>query len=266
MDDYCPRAGFCGEHGLSFLIEVKGSKILFDTAQTGRFLENAERLKIDLTMIDVVVLSHGHYDHTGGLSFLLEKLGDKPVLFFAGPGFDAVKEAVSGDVRRKNGIGSALTPSLRKKFLLIDVVKKIADGTYILPRADISDGKEPNPVFRIRSGDKDEIDLFEDEVSLVVVEEDGMSVITGCAHRGIGNIVQSARKAFPGNRVKAIIGGFHLVNETAEVLESVCARIKQFDPLSIYCCHCTGLRGYTALTNTMPGIVTWLDCGSNVEL
>ncbi|MDD3980646.1 MAG: MBL fold metallo-hydrolase [Spirochaetia bacterium] len=266
MDDYCPRSGLCGEHGLSFYLEAGGSRILFDTAQTARFLENALRLGIDLALIDMVVLSHGHYDHGGGFPYLLKKLGDKPVLFFAGPGFDAAKEAVSGDARRRIGVGESLPSSVKQAVVLVDSPKEIASGVFLLPRADISDGKEPNSGFRLRSGSGDTIDTFEDEVSLVVVEQDGMSIITGCAHRGIGNIVQSARKAFPGNRIKALVGGFHLVNESAEALDVVSLKIRDFEPQSIYCCHCTGLRGYAALANAMPGIVTWLDCGSRVEL
>ncbi|MDD3820129.1 MAG: MBL fold metallo-hydrolase [Spirochaetales bacterium] len=266
MDDYCPRSGLCGEHGLSFFLEVNGSRILFDMAQTARFLENALRLDIDLASIHMIVLSHGHYDHGGGLPYLLKKLGDKPVLFFAGSGFDAAKEAVSGDARRRIGIGESLPSSLKERVFVVEAPKKIARGVFLLPRAEISDGKVANPGFRLRSESGDDIDTFEDEVSLIVVEEDGMSIITGCAHRGIGNIVQSARKAFPENKIKALIGGFHLVNESAEVLASVSARIREFEPQGVYCCHCTGLRGYTALANAMPGIVTWLDCGSKVEL
>ncbi len=266
MDDYCPKPGFRSEHGLSFLVEAGNRKILFDTGQSSLFLSNAEKLNLDLSSLDIVVLSHGHYDHGGGLHALVEMAGTLKAEVVAGQGFDGNKSARTADSLRDVGISAFLPEKGKWRVKIVDSVIAVGEGVFILPRAELFDGREPNKTFRTGTGALEAIDRFEDELSMVVVEDDGMTVITGCAHRGIENILESARRTFPGQRLKSIVGGFHLVNDGIESLDRVSTYIARLLPQSVYCCHCTGLKGYAVLDKKLPGIVSWLSCGSQMEI
>ncbi len=265
IDDFSPKRGLRGEHGLSLYIEAGATKLLFDTGQGGTFMENARTIGIDLTGLDAVVLSHGHYDHGGGVSDLYRSLEASLPPFFAGRGFDAVRSSRSGTRLMDIGLPvPALPPGA--PLAVITTFEEFAPGVWFLPAAELVDGAEANPKFRIFSGDVEGIDHFDDELSLVFDEEDGIVIVTGCAHRGILNIARAAMRSFPGRPVKAIVGGFHLVDAEPETLSRVAAGIAAIAPKAVFCAHCTGPRGFAALSEGVQTTVAWLSCGLSITL
>lgn len=266
MDDYCPKRGMRGEHGLSLYMETMNTNLLLDSGQSEAFLENARILGIDLPKLDAVVLSHGHYDHGGGLNALYSMLSALPPPLFVGRGFDALRRSRSEKGLNDIGLPVMILPAGAPAPIVIDTFEKFGPDTYILPRVERIDGEEALPKFRVIKGGSERIDDFDDELSLIFDEEDGIVIVTGCAHRGIINITRSAMQAFPGRPVKALVGGFHLVDASADTISRVARDIAEIDPAMVLCAHCTGLGGFAALSDALCGRVSWLSCGMNISI
>jgi len=265
MDDYCPKGKLRGEHGLSYHVETAEASILFDTGQTDAFIQNARLLGVDLTSLDAVVLSHGHYDHCGGLAALFESIAPSKPEFFAGRGYAIPKRARTEAGLSDIGIPAASLSPLVPAAFEVDALIDFRPGIFLLPHAERRDGSAALLRFRILDEGTERLDEFEDEISMVVDGKDGLVVITGCAHRGILNIAEAVRKAFPGRPVAALVGGFHLSDAPEETLANVATGIALLAPRRIYCGHCTGTRGFAAISACNRD-VTWLACGQRVEL
>ena len=264
MDDYCPRQGLRGEHGLSLFLQAGDFSVIFDTGQGGRFMENAADMGIDLREARAIVLSHGHYDHCGGLGKLRERLAPDCPPIYAGRGWDAPKMARDAgglvDIGQVRSADSKPTAAV-----VVETLTSIAPGIFLLPAVARPAGSADNPRFRTVDGRGETVDRFEDELSLVVVEEDGLTVIAGCAHRGILNIAAAALQAFPGKVLKTLAGGFHLADAAEDALAAVASGLAGLEPGRVLCSHCTGPRGYAALLAALGNRVTWLSCGMRVR-
>lgn len=266
MDDYCPRRGLRGEHGLSLLIETDGKRILFDTGQGPAFIDNARLLGVDLSSIDAVILSHGHYDHGGGLRSLYEALGDSAPPFFSGRGFDCHRYSRGNEGLKEIGIPLPILPTGSPAAIAITSLEPLAPGIFFLPAADRVDGTPPSERFVRRRNGTESLDEFDDELSLVFDTPSGLAVVAGCAHRGIVNILNAARMAFPERPLAAVIGGFHLVDASDEEMEATARAIEACSPGLVACSHCTGMKGFSALSQVMPGKTVWLACGMTIEV
>ncbi len=266
MDDYCPRRGFRSEHGLSFYIEARGKRILFDTSQSGAFLHNAALLGIKLDELDAIVLSHGHYDHGGGLEALAERLGPALPPVYAGVGFERAKYSQTPALREDIGVDQVPLTSRGVRIESVGERRSLGPGLHMLPGAPLGPHASLSPRLRVVKDGVEEEDQFDEELSLIIEEEDGLVVISGCAHRGIVNIVGDALAAFPGQALKAVIGGFHLGDASLGELRAVAEELAAMKPELLYCCHCTGPRGFAALWAAMGERVRWLSCGMAVEL
>lgn len=268
MDDYCPQRHFHGEHGLSLHIGAGGGSILFDTGQSDAFLKNARELALDLSGIDAIVLSHGHYDHGGGIVALYDAVSPSAPPLYAGSGYDAVRLARNKSGQLDIGLPVPALPEDVPPPVLVDAMKEIAPGIHIMPKALITDGSQPSERLRkIDASDgADAIDDFPDELSLVIVEEDGIAIVTGCAHRGILNIARAAVQAFPGRPIKAIVGGFHLIDLPPESLRRIALDLDSLEPRAVFCSHCTGFQGFAALCETLRAPVAWLTCGMRITV
>ncbi|ACI19409.1 MBL fold metallo-hydrolase [Dictyoglomus thermophilum] len=224
------------EHGFSVLIERRGEEaLLFDTGGSDVFIKNAKILGKDLTKVENIVISHGHYDHAGGLKYLA-KFDKKYKVYLRR---EALLPKYSGD--RFTGID---WDSIKKDFDFIFVEKDIEElekGIYIFGSSPLrSEFNSIDPNFYVINEKGEKVkDKFEDELSLVIDEGEGIILITGCAHRGIVNIVDDTLNKF-NKRINLLIGGFHLYKSSEEKVKKVVDSLKGFNIGKILPYHCTG--------------------------
>lgn len=248
------------EHGLAFHIEADGVNILFDTGQTDLLLQNALTLGIDLLEVDAVVISHGHYDHIGGLNAFLE-LNKRAKVVIKRRAFD---DKYHGTIRY---VGSALDSRLSEgRICFVEDIVELTDGVRVVPDIPIIDaGATHLKGFKVKQDGRFEQDWFEDELFMSISTPDGLVVISSCSHRGIVNIVDAAQKAF-NSKVRMVLGGFHLLNALPEEVERTVAYFEQLQLEKIGVCHCTGLDAYAALKSRMPNAVYYSSVGSRLIL
>jgi 7,8-dihydropterin-6-yl-methyl-4-(beta-D-ribofuranosyl)aminobenzene 5'-phosphate synthase len=232
------------EHGLSILIETTSKKILFDTGQTGKFISNAGYLGIDVSEIDDVVISHGHYDHTGGLYEFI-KHNKKAVIHIKKETFNKKFRA-----NKKDYIGIPYEYELfSSRINYIKEKTMICNGVYIIPEIKIYDKNDLHygDLLVERNG-KFEIDNFSEEQFLVIEKDGYVSVISGCSHNGIINILETAKNVFA-MPLNLVLGGFHTDNAENSIMEPIINCFKKFDPQSIGVSHCTGIEKFSILKN-----------------
>ena len=246
------------EHGLSLYIEAGNRKILFDSGQSGIFTENAERLGIDLTEIDLIILSHGHYDHGGGLLRFLEVNKTAPI-YMSRHAFSQLYDAED----RYIGLDPALAECGRIVF--VDEVLSLGDGLTLYSCNDrVPSSPASNYGLTMAQGDHLVPDDFQHEQYLLI-EEDGKKVLfSGCSHKGILNIQNWFRP-------DVLIGGFHFMKlnpalpDDADVLNLSAALLLQ-QPTVYYTCHCTGVEQFTYLKNLMGEQLHYLAAGDRIEI
>ncbi len=254
------QQGLVAEHGLSIYIETGNQKILFDTGQTGLFLQNAHKLGVAIEDIDSLVLSHGHYDHTGGLYPFLKR-NNKARVF-------AKKDIFTPKYHGPNRfIGTLRNEKLLKdRLIYIETITEIADGVFIMPDIIIHNSLDTHfkGMYR-KTGNEFVPDDFEDELFLVLKQNKQINIVTACSHRGITNICTTATEHFK-LPVGLILGGFHTKNCTEDQYQQITNYFRQLQPQSIGVCHCTGVEKYADLRNDLNFNVFYNFTGNEVVL
>jgi len=231
------------EHGFSVWIEVGDRRILFDTGQLGALQINAERLGINLSDADTLILSHGHYDHTGTLPEVLA-VNSKAQIYMA----DNLKidrwSCKPGTDPRSIGI-----PERSRQALLALPAERIHElkvPLYIMPGIGLT-GPVPriSPVedtggpFYLDNTSRED-DLIEDDQSMWFETDDGLIILLGCCHAGLVNTVDYIRHTSGKEKIRGIIGGMHLVNADENRLNYTFDAMKTWQPEFLVPCHCTG--------------------------
>ncbi len=229
-----------GEWGLSLHLEINGRKILFDTGEQGNLPANATALGLDLKQVEALVLSHGHYDHTGGLRAFLRCRGSLPV--YAHPALFAPHYA---EGPRYIGIPFCRKEleSLGADFVLAGEPREVLPGIWVsgeVPRETTFEQTD-NRLYCLENGKKISPDPLADDLSLYCVIPEGLVIILGCAHAGLVNIIQHARKITGVSRIYGIIGGTHLGPAPVAQLEATIAYLQDLDLQLLSANHCTGL-------------------------
>lgn len=250
-DDAVQRSSaFWGEHGLGFLIETEGGRVLFDTGQSGIvLLHNLTLLDVDAASIDAVAISHAHYDHTGGLPMLLEHL-DPGVPLYANPDLFRKRYSVRdgeledvGMTLTRNDLASHL--SLRLDGEPQEIVPGVWTTGTIKERPEIEGGSDSH---RMRAGDELVPDAYLDDLALVLERADKLALICGCCHAGLINTLAHVERTFE-RPVKVIAGGLHLTSVSEDELAHVCGALAERPALErVYPNHCTGEAAFVALT------------------
>jgi len=231
------RNGLVAEHGLSFLVEDEGFSVLFDTGQSDVFLRNAKTLGIDLGTVNALVLSHGHYDHSGGLAhFCAANSGAK---IYVGPGFFTPKFNKTG-----KAIGAVLPPGNEHRFVEVHGTVEIAPSLHIVGDVPILDDSDTHfEGLFVQKGTSKEEDRFSEEQFLCKVRGDSLIVVSGCNHRGITNVAAEAETRFS-RPIKFLLGGFHLKDTETALAKKILGTLALRDISLLGACHCTGVEKY----------------------
>jgi len=253
-DNSISRSGFIGEHGFSALIERRQEKYLFDTGPGMSLPLNLKTLKKDLTGLKKVFLSHGHYDHTGGLKWVIEQTGKievvaHPAVFVRHMRFDPQKP-----LDPPRSIGCPFTQEalehLGATFTFLDHTEEVSPGIWFLSGIDRDPEKLPEDTrLVLRQGHSLAPDPLVDDASLLLQTETSPVLILGCAHAGILNILDYIQGMMKITRLRAILGGTHLMFYGPEVLTQAIKRFEDFALDLIAVSHCTGMNAAIRLAN-----------------
>ena len=270
MENTSTDSGILGEWGLSMFVETPGLKFLVDTGPGESIGKNIDTMKIDLTGTGLIVLSHGHYDHTGGLPTVLERIG-KPVRVLAHP--SALKSTYGRD-RDTGDIHYAGVPH-RTEFLenLGARFEFSAEPTWLSDDIVVS-GEEPMETdfetvasdLIVPHGDGYAPDSMPDDQSVFIRSDRGLVVILGCAHRGMINIVRYARRLMKTDTVYLVLGGTHLGPASPEQLARSIDELKRMDVQWIGVSHCTGPAASAELRHVFGSRFFFNNAGTVVTL
>ena len=245
------------QHGLSIFLELcigpEIMRLLWDTGASSEvMLHNADALNIDLHRLDMICISHGHYDHTGGLMGVLQrrksrvailahpdifapKLKARPTLKFIGLPFTRAEAEAAGAIFLEARGPVAMAPGLTttgevsriESFEKVEGFWTVKDGQYCQ-------------------------DIIPDDQSLVInISGKGLAVITGCAHSGIINTIRQAQKITGVEKLYAVIGGFHLMDADEGRIEATAKALKELDPAIVRPGHCTGQKAVCRLQEVL---------------
>jgi 7,8-dihydropterin-6-yl-methyl-4-(beta-D-ribofuranosyl)aminobenzene 5'-phosphate synthase len=245
--------GLKAEHGFSLWIETEGRHILFDTGQGGALAFNARALGVNLSETDELILSHGHYDHTGGIAQVAKAAGQVEV--YCHPGAVLPRYGIGNGIPkpiqmpRKSMRALDNMPAQRLRWVTQPVLLSERIGiTGPIPRETIyedtggpfyldPEGKRPDPI--------------DDDVALWIRTDEGLVICAGCCHAGLVNTLNHVRRLTNGSKLRAIIGGFHLLNASDQRLEQTMRRLQSISPDTVVPCHCTGERAFEALNKVL---------------
>lgn len=254
------KENLVGEHGLSIYIETDKKKILFDAGQSGIFVNNAKYLGVDLSAIDEVVISHGHYDHSGGLyAFLKENKKAKINIKES-----AFNNKYRGEIKY---IGIPYNRNLfENRINFITEVTQIDDEIFIIPETHIFDKEDThfkNMKIKKESGFVE--DDFIDEQFLLIKNNENISIVTGCSHRGVTNIVKTAKKSndLP---INLILGGFHLDKENDEKINKIIDYFEIINPKTIGFSHCSGIEAFSKFKERLKDKVFYNYTGCELRI
>ncbi|MDY6835642.1 MAG: MBL fold metallo-hydrolase [Chloroflexota bacterium] len=263
------KTGLSGEWGLSILVNLPDTTILFDTGGGGSIVQNAAAMGIDLSCVDRIVLSHGHVDHTGGLEKVLMQM-NREVEVIAHPDTWGPK-CISFPHQPEINVGIPFhRESLEKlgaKFNLS--AQPVYIGEHIMTTGEIpmsSSYEEVDSYFYVKQKGGLEPDTFTDDLALVIDADYGPVVILGCAHRGIINTLRQAQSITGKGSVYAAIGGTHLLQASDERIESTIAELIQMGIRRLGASHCTGLKATTRLTQSFEDVFFENNAGTQLEL
>lgn len=259
----------CSEHGLSLYIEIDEIKILFDTGKSGDFIKNAELLKIGLSKLNYVILSHGHYDHSGGFRKLVDKTGDSFKLIVGKDFFNYKYKLLENDIYKYNG-NSFDREYISKNNIKIDYVGEeifyITENIMIFSNFKRNNDFELiNKKFKIKQDENYIIDNFLDEIVLVVKTNKGLIVILGCSHVGVVNILETIVKR-TGMLIYGIVGGTHLIEADEERLTRTIKYFKEKEIQFIAVSHCTGENAITEFKSIFKEKFLYNNTGNVIEV
>ncbi len=264
--DNVAAEGLASEHGFSAWLEIEGCRLLFDTGQGAALEGNADKLGIDLTTTDVLVLSHGHYDHTGGLPLVIGRAPE--VEIYAHPAVTSPRYAIRAGVAKPIAMPTAARAALEARAAGLHWItgsQELTSGVGVtgpIPRMTDyentggpffvdEEGRQPDPIL--------------DDLALWLRTEEGLVVVVGCSHAGLVNTLHHALHVSGETRLHAVLGGFHLGEASETRLARTIEAVHRFGPDLIVPCHCTGRTAAERLKRTFGACVVPGSAGAVFE-
>jgi 7,8-dihydropterin-6-yl-methyl-4-(beta-D-ribofuranosyl)aminobenzene 5'-phosphate synthase len=236
-----------GEHGFSAFIETNRGNYLFDTGSGYSIVSNSLALSKDLRTVNKIFLSHGHYDHTGGLPEVLKLKGEVDVHAHPGIFLDRIHVVKENDKETKRFVGIPYKKNylefLGANFIFNTNFTEVERGIFLtgeVPRR--TSFEKPDPGLFAEVDRKMTQDIFPDDQSLILDSQRGIILILGCAHSGLINIINHVITKTGKDKFHAILGGTHLDFLTSEQLEETIKILKKLDIERIGASHCTGMK------------------------
>ncbi|UHJ59243.1 MBL fold metallo-hydrolase [Vibrio furnissii] len=267
------RPDLAVERGLSLHVNTMGRQILFDAGSGKAFCDNAALLDIEIQNVDAAVISHRHHDHCNGITHFLDTNSKARVYFRECEETDYYFKAFC--FKSNVGIDKALLDNTQTRFTFINDTTEILPNIFVV--TNISDRYQKpkgNKYLFTNSRRGCKPDRFDHELLLIIKESDGLVIFTGCAHSGVLNMVETAVELFPNTRIKAVVGGFHLVglpifnsiSGTKEEVEAVGRKLQSYPIDKLYTGHCTGMKAYRLLKGVLGDRLEHLPTGRSVVI
>lgn len=267
VDNTAAQPGLATEHGLAFWIRAGSRHVLLDTGQGGVLEANASALGIDLARTDAVVLSHGHYDHTGGLAGLFDR-GVTPPVFLHTDAFTARYSRQAEPPHKPIGMPQEARAALAARPERVRPVTgptRIIEGVWAtgpIPRRTAFEDTG-GPFFTDAACRTP--DYILDDQALWLETGEGVVVLLGCAHSGVVNTLDYLADVTCATQFRAVIGGMHLLHASEERLEATVTALHRYDIATLASCHCTGEAAKALLAQHFPSQFTSVGAGSRFE-
>lgn len=258
----------CAKHGLSLYVETSKHKLLFDVGPDDTFFQNANKLEIDLTKVDSVIISHGHYDHGGGLEHFI-KLNPQAKIYIRCSAFEP-HYSLALESNRYIGLESGL----REYPNMIFSDDNVMVDTELSLFSSVSERKLFSETNKYLLAEKNNVIIPDDfchEQYLVVTDGEHQILFSGCSHAGIVNIVEKFQKEFQKRSNVTVIGGFHLYDVKSDQYENedhidAVSDALMASGLDYYTCHCTGIKAYERMKNKMREKLSYIAVGDEIVI
>ena len=266
----CGSRKLFGEWGLSVYVEFEGKHYLLDTGASHLFAKNAGVMGVDLSKIDMGILSHAHFDHSDGMAKFFHVNEAAPFYLRKGAGencYHTHKLIGCFTYHEYIGIHKGFLKRFADRIRFAEGDMQIAPNVYLVPHK--TPGLEAigeRAHLSVKENGKYRYDSFDHEQSLVFDTPKGLFVMNSCSHGGADNIVKEIEATFPGKNIYAILGGFHLFRYKDEVVRAFAERLRELDVQKIYTGHCTGNRAFEILHEVLGDRAEQMRCGMTIEL
>ncbi len=253
------------EWGLCVYIEYGDKKVLLDTGSSDKFVQNAKTLGVDLAEVDFGVLSHAHYDHADGMDAFFEENQKAKFYLRAGAGENCYHK-LSFFKSKYIGIKKGTLEQYKDRIVFADGKAVLSEGIELTPHttANLAEVGRKNSMY-VRKGRKMIPDDFSHEQNLIFETEKGLVIFNSCSHAGADNIIKETMESYPGKKICALIGGFHLFRSSEEEVRAFAKRVKETGIEKLYTGHCTGEDGYRILKEELGDRVEQLRTGLVME-
>ena len=270
------NSSLIAEHGLSIFIEYNDKKILLDAGTTSSFMDNAEKMNVDISKADFCVLSHGHYDHSGGFAKYLGQNPSKKI--YAMKTITDDYYSASGGSIHPIGVPKDVYPAYKENFVLLDEATKLVEGIYVIPHKDCSELESIGAKAKLYKKIEGEYtpDDFSHELSLVFDTEEGLVIFNSCSHSGIMNIIEEVKDYFGlDKKVRAFIGGLHMKGKSGDKeictfsedeIQIIVNYLKENNVEKLYTGHCTGMAGYELIKKHLGENIEYISAGNEIIL